>query len=133
MQLRIRTYPVFKGVDDSQLQALAKELAKNVKSQKDLSDLTSNLVKMTVEAALNSEREEYLGYAKNSPQGHNTGNNRNGHSRKRLIGDHGEVEIETPRDRNGQFEPQLVKKGQTRLTHFDDQILSSVRQRNEHP
>jgi putative transposase len=113
-----------KTPNDSQLQALAKELAKNVKSQKDLSDLTSQLVKMTVEAALNSEMEEHLGYAKNSPQGHNTGNNRNGHSRKRLIGDHGEVEIETPRDRNGQFEPQLVKKGQTRLTHFDDQILS---------
>jgi transposase-like protein len=113
-----------KTPDDSQLQALAKELAKNVKSQKDLSDLTSQLVKMTVEAALNSEMEEHLGYGKNAPQGHNTGNNRNGHSRKRLIGDHGEVEIETPRDRNGQFEPQIVKKGQTRLTHFDDQILS---------
>ena len=113
-----------KTPNDSQLQALAKELAKNVKSQKDLSDLTSQLVKMTVEAALNSEMEEHLGYTKNSPRGHNTGNNRNGHSRKRLIGDHGEVEIETPRDRNGQFEPQLVKKGQTRLTHFDDQILS---------
>ncbi|MCP4104848.1 MAG: IS256 family transposase [Desulfobacteraceae bacterium] len=110
--------------DDLELQALAKELAKNVKSQKDLSDLTSKLVKMTVEAALSSEMEEHLGYTKNSSQGHNTGNNRNGHSRKRLIGDHGEVEIETPRDRNGQFEPQLVKKGQTRLTHFDDQILS---------
>ncbi len=79
---------------------------------------------MTVEAALNSEMEEHFGYIKNSPQGHNTGNNRNGHSRKRLIGDHGEVEIETPRDRNGQLEPQLVEKGQTRLTHFDDQILS---------
>jgi len=110
--------------DDNELQALAKELAKNVKSQKDLSDLTSKFVKMTVEAALNSEMEEHLGYRKNSPQGHNTGNNRNGHSRKRLIGDHGEIEIETPRDRNGEFDPQFVKKGQTRLTHFDDQILS---------
>ena len=113
-----------KAPDDTQLQALAKELAKKVKSQKDLSDLTSKFVKMTVEAALNSEMEEHLGYAKNAPQGHNTGNNRNGHSRKRLIGDHGEVEIETPRDRNGEFDPQFVKKGQTRLTHFDGQILS---------
>jgi len=110
--------------DDSQLQSLAKELAKNVKSQKDLSDLTSKFVKMTVEAALDSEMEEHLGYSKNSPQGHNTGNNRNGHSSKRLVGDHGEIEIETPRDRNGEFDPQFVKKGQTRLTHFDDQILS---------
>lgn len=110
--------------DEKQLQALVKELAKGVKSQKDLSDLTSKMVKMTVEAALDSEMEEHLGYAKHSLQGHNTGNNRNGHSRKRLIGDHGEIEIETPRDRNGEFEPQFVKKGQTRLTHFDDQILS---------
>ena len=113
-----------KTPDDSQLQALVKELAKGVKSQKDLSDLTSKMVKMTVEAALDSEMEEHLGYTKHSPQGHNTGNNRNGHSRKRLIGDHGEIEIETPRDRNGEFEPQFVRKGQTRLTHFDDQILS---------
>ena len=110
--------------NDNELQALAKELAKNVKSQKDLSDLTSKFVKMTVEAALNAEMEEHLGCGKNSPQGHNTGNNRNGYSSKRLIGDHGEVEIETPRDRNGDFDPQFVKKGQTRLTHFDDQILS---------
>jgi transposase-like protein len=110
--------------DDKRLQALVKELAKKVKSQKDLSDLTSQLVKMTVEAALDCEMEEHLGYTKHSPQGHNTGNNRNGHSRKRLIGDHGEVEIETPRDRNGEFEPQFIKKGQTRLTNFDDQILS---------
>ena len=113
-----------KTPDDIQLQALVKELAKGVKSQKDLSDLTSKMVKMTVEAALDSEMEEHLGYTKHSPQGHNTGNNRNGHSRKRLIGDHGEIEIETPRDRNGEFEPQFVRKGQTRLTHFDDQILS---------
>jgi putative transposase len=110
--------------DDKQLQALVKELAKGVKSQKDLSDLTRKMVKMTVEAALDTEMEEHLGYAKHSTQGHNTGNNRNGHSRKRLIGDHGEIEIETPRDRNGEFEPQFVRKGQTRLTHFDDQILS---------
>jgi putative transposase len=110
--------------DDKQLKALVKELAKGVKSQKDLSDLTSKMVKMTVEAALDSEMEEHLGYTKHSSQGHNTGNNRNGHSRKRLIGDHGEIEIETPRDRNGEFEPQFVRKGQTRLTAFDDQILS---------
>jgi transposase-like protein len=110
--------------DEKQLQVLVKELAKKVKSQKDLSDLTSQLVKLTVEAALDSEMEEHLGYTKHSPQGHNTGNNRNGHSRKRLIGDHGEVEIATPRDRNGEFEPQFIRKGQTRLTNFDDQILS---------
>ena len=111
-------------VDRKKLEAIAKELAKGIKSEKDLSDLSREIVKMTVEAALGAEMEEHLGYAKHSSSGHNSGNSRNGSSRKTLKGDHGEVEIETPRDRNGGFDPQFVKKGQTRLTHFDDQILS---------
>ena len=110
--------------DRKKLEAIAKELAKGIKSEKDLSDLSREIVKMTVEAALGAEMEEHLGYAKHSSSGHNSGNSRNGSSRKTLKGDHGEVEIETPRDRNGGFDPQFVKKGQTRLTHFDDQILS---------
>jgi len=109
---------------DAQMLALAKELVKNVKSEKDLSDLTSKFVKMTVEAALSSEMEEHLGYSKNSTHGHYSGNSRNGHSSKNLIGDHGKVEIDIPRDRNSEFIPQFVKKGQTRLTSFDSQILS---------
>ena len=110
--------------DRKKLEAIAKELAKGIKSEKDLSDLSREIVKMTVEAALGAEMEEHLGYAKHSSSGHNSGNSRNGSSRKTLKGDHGEVEIETPRDRNGDFDPQFVKKGQTRLTHFDDQILA---------
>jgi len=110
--------------DRKKLEAIAKELAKGIKSEKDLSDLSREIVKMTVEAALGAEMEEHLGYAKHSSSGHNSGNSRNGSSRKTLKGDHGEVEIETPRDRNGGFDPQFVKKGQTRLTHFDSQILA---------
>lgn len=110
--------------DRKKLEAIAKELAKGIKSEKDLSDLSREIVKMTVEAALGAEMEEHLGYAKHSSSGHNSGNSRNGSSSKTLKGDHGEVEIETPRDRNGGFDPQFVKKGQTRLTHFDDQILA---------
>lgn len=110
--------------DRKRLESIAKELAKNIKSEKDLSDLSRELVKMTVEAALGAEMEEHLGYAKHSSSGRNSGNSRNGCSRKTLKGDHGEIEIETPRDRNGGFDPQFVKKGQTRLTHFDDQILA---------
>lgn len=79
---------------------------------------------MTVEAALGAEMEAHLVYAKHAPEGHQTGNSRNGYSGKTLKGDHGEVAIEVPRDRNGTFEPLLVRKGQTRLTEFDDQILS---------
>ena len=54
----------------------------------------------------------------------NSGNSRNGVTRKTLKGDFGEVEIETPRDRNGEFEPRMVKKNQTRWAGFDDKILS---------
>lgn len=68
--------------------------------------------------------EEHLGYEPYAVSGRNSGNSRNGHSKKRLKGDFGEVEISTPRDRVGSFEPRLVKKGQTRFTEFDDQILA---------
>lgn len=68
--------------------------------------------------------DEHLGYEKHESVGRNSGNNRNGYSAKTLKGESGEVEIETPRDRNGSFEPQLIRKGQRRLTKFDDQILA---------
>jgi putative transposase len=111
-------------MDEKQMRALAEELAKKIKTEKDLSDFNKQLRKMTVEAALGAEMEEHLGYSKHSTEGHNTGNSRNGYSSKTLKGDHGEVDIEVPRDRNGSFEPQIVRKGQTRLTEFDDQILA---------
>ena len=68
--------------------------------------------------------DEHLGYEKHAPQGRGTGNNRNGYSTKRLEGHHGEVTIQAPRDRNASFEPQFVRKGQSRLTRMDDQILA---------
>lgn len=109
---------------DPELKALAESFAKKIKSEADLGDFSKLLKKMTVEAALGGELEEHLGYAKHSPEGHHSGNSRNGYSRKTLKGDHGEVEIEVPRDRNGSFEPHLVRKGQKRLTQMDDQILA---------
>jgi len=111
-------------MEEKEMKALAAQLAKNIKTEKDLSDFSKLLRKMTVEAALGAEMEEHLGYSKHSPEGHNSGNSRNGHSSKALKGDHGEVQIEVPRDRNSTFEPQIIRKGQTRLTEFDDQILS---------
>jgi putative transposase len=62
----------------------------------------------------------HLGYDKNDPAGHHRGNACNGFSSKILKGTHGELEIQTPRDRNASFEPTLVKKGQTRITGMDD-------------
>lgn len=111
-------------MDEQEMRALARQLAKKIKTEKDLSDFSRQLKKMTVEAALGAEMEEHLGYAKHALEGHHTGNSRNGYSGKTLKGDHGEVDIDVPRDRNGSFEPQIVRKGQTRLTEFDSPILA---------
>jgi transposase-like protein len=113
-----------KVMDEREMKALAEKLAKNIKTEKDLGDFSKLLKKMTVEAALGAEMEDHLGYTKHATEGHNTGNSRNGYSSKTLKGNHGEVEIDIPRDRNGSFDPQLIRKGQTRLTEFDSQILS---------
>jgi len=111
-------------MDKERLKALAAELAKDLKSEKDLGALTQELMKLTVETALNAELDDHLGYDKHDPSGRGSGNSRNGTSPKRLKGQHGEVGIAAPRDRNGTFEPQFVKKGQSRLTQMDDQILA---------
>ena len=111
-------------VDPAKLKALAAELAKDIKSEKDLGAITQQLVKLTVETALNAELDEHLGYEKHHPAGRGTGNSRNGSSPKRLKGQHGDVPIEAPRDREGSFEPQFVRKGQSRLTQMDNQILA---------
>jgi transposase-like protein len=112
------------AVNPAQLEALSVELAKHIKSEQDIAALSRQLLKLTVERALQVEMEQHLGYAKHAQEGHGSGNSRNGYSRKTLKGDIGEVEIQTPRDRQGRFEPQLIGKGQTRLTEFDDQILT---------
>lgn len=86
--------------------------------------LLKQLTKAVLERALKAELTEHLGYEKHDPAGQGSGNSRNGKSRKQLKGDFGELELETPRDRNGTFEPRIVAKGQTRFTGFDDKILS---------
>ena len=73
--------------------------------------LFKELKKALIERALGAELSEHLGYEKGDPAGRGTGNSRNGHSRKTLKTDEGEVEIAVPRDRVGSFEPQLVPKG----------------------
>lgn len=110
--------------DLEQFKAHVTKLAKGLKSEADLGDLTQQLMKMTVEAALGAELDDHLGYDKHDPAGRGSGNSRNGTTSKRLKGQHGEIEIDAPRDRAGTFEPQFVRKGQTRLTQMDDQILA---------
>ena len=79
---------------------------------------------MAAEAVLNAELDEHLGYEKHAIEGNNSGNNRNGHYPKTLKSALGEVEIQVPRDRNGDYEPQFIEKGQSRLPGFDEQILA---------
>lgn len=105
-----------------ELEAFAREAAKSLKTEKALNDFSRMLSKITVEAALNAELEEHLGYGRDEQQG--SSNSRNGYTAKTLKTEDGEFELLTPRDRNGTFEPQLVKKYQTRLTSMDDKILS---------
>ena len=111
-------------MDRTKLQALANELAKDIKTEADLNALSRELLKLTVETALSAELTEHLGYEKHGDSRPAKGNARNGTTSKRLKSQHGDVEIETPRDRDGTFEPQLLRKNQTRLTQMDDQILT---------
>ncbi len=109
-------------MDEKKLKALAAELAKGLKTEDDLNQLSMMLKKLTVETALNAELTDHLGHEKNaSKSGSNT---RNGYSSKTILTDDGEFELTTPRDREGTFEPQLIKKNQTRITRMDSQILS---------
>ena len=86
--------------------------------------LLKQLTKALLERVMQAELTDHLGYEKHDPAGYKTGNSRNGKTRKKLKGDFGEVELETPRDRNGTFEPKIVPKGQTRFTGLDEKILS---------
>ena len=109
-----------KGINEELIDGLLKQGHK----PEDVHALLKQLTKALVERAMQAEMSQHLGYAKHDPAGNNSGNSRNGVTRKRLKGELGELEIETPRDRNGEFEPQLVKKNQTRWAGFDDKILS---------
>ncbi|WP_117234563.1 IS256 family transposase [Vibrio maerlii] len=108
-------------MDKKALEAFAKEAAKGIKTPEDLTEFSQMLKKITVEAALNAEMDEHLGYEKHQPSKSN--NSRNGKSSKSVKTEDGEFELDTPRDRLGSFNPKLVKKHQTRFTSMDDKIL----------
>jgi putative transposase len=108
-------------MDKKELQALAQAAAKNIKSETDLNEFRQMLTKITVEAALNAELDDHLGFAKHEQS--DTDNSRNGYTSKTLQTEDGQFEVDTPRDRSGNFEPKLVKKHQRRFTSMDDKIL----------
>lgn len=85
--------------------------------------LLEQLTKALLERAMNAELTNHLGYEKHDPAGHNSGNSRNGATAKTVKGEFGEMVVETPRDRQGTFEPQILRKHQTRFDGFDDKII----------
>lgn len=106
---------------------LLDELIKNCDSPDDLIGKDGLLKQLTaglVERMLESEMTDHLGYEKHASDGKNSGNSRNGRTPKTLKTDRGEIPIEVPRDRNGDFEPQIVRKHQRRFDGFDDTIIS---------
>lgn len=87
--------------------------------------LLRQLTKALVERCLDGEMEEHLGYKKGDRATEENTNRRNGHSRKHVTNEHGEViHLEIPRDRSGEFAPQIVQKHQTRLEGFDDKVIA---------
>ncbi|MCH8256623.1 MAG: IS256 family transposase [Proteobacteria bacterium] len=109
-------------MNKKELEAFARKTAKSLKTEKDLTDFRRMLTKLTVEAALNAELDDHLGYHKHEVTA--SANSRNGYTSKTLQTEDGQFELDTPRDRHGGFEPQLVKKHQTRFTSMDDKVLS---------
>ena len=103
------------------------EIPKDYEKPEDLlsqDGLLQQLTKALLERALNGELTHHLGYEKHDPVGNNSGNSRNGSTPKIVKGKRGQLEIEVPRDRNGDFEPQLVKKNQKRFDGLDEKIIS---------
>lgn len=86
--------------------------------------LLKELTKRLAERALQGEMTDHLGYEKSAPEGRNTGNSRNGGSHKTVTTDSGDIDVEIPRDRNGDFEPQIIRKGQRRLPGFDEKVIA---------
>lgn len=76
----------------------------------------------TIEQMLKAEMDEHLGYEKNSTKGNNSGNSRNSYGKK-ITSDYGECEIFVPRDRNGEFEPQIMGKRQTRTDEIEEKNM----------
>ena len=112
------------GIDLNLVDSLLAEHGKRPEEIAGENGWLKELTKAILERALNAELSDHLGYAKHDPAGYKSGNSRNGKTKKTLKGDFGEMELETPRDRNATFEPLIVAKNQTRWTGFDDKILS---------
>lgn len=126
------------GRDDFKQQLIDKVRAQGGTRLVDSKQFFQTLVQQTLEAFLELEMEEHLGYEKHDSQGRGSGNSRNGHTEKSVRGDFGEVRIQTPRDRQASFQPKIVAKRQSTVGNFTDLVVSlyarglSTREIEEH-
>lgn len=112
---------------DRESQDLIDRLLKDYKKPEDVlgeNGLLKRLTKAVIDRALSAEISHHLGYEKHDVKGNNSGNSRNGTTQKSLKTNQGDIVIDVPRDRNGEFEPQIVRKSQRRIEGFDDKILA---------
>lgn len=103
------------------------KLLANAKTKEDIlgkDGILKQFTKALIERALQGELTEHLGHDKHSKEGKKGANSRNGTNSKTVKGDYGDVPINIPRDREGTFEPQLIKKHQRRFDGFDDKIIA---------
>lgn len=102
---------------------LAQEVAKECKTVEDVHNTLKDLFKRTLQEILESEMNEHLGYQKSSITGNNSGNSRNGYSKKTIQTNLGQTELTIPRDRNGEFEPHIIKKYEKNASELEEQII----------
>ena len=107
-----------------QAKELTEILAAECRDMADVQNLLKGLFKGTVETMLEGEMDEHLGYEKYSANGNNSGNSRNGYGEKTLKSEIGETAISVPRDRKGEFEPQVIGKRQTRTDDLEHRVLA---------
>jgi transposase-like protein len=96
----------------------------NIQTVEDIQSVLKNLFAETLQGMLEGELDTQLGYTKHDEARKTTDNRRNGHSSKSVRSDYGEVELEVPRDRKGEFEPVIVKKNQRNVTGIEEQIIA---------
>jgi putative transposase len=90
----------------------------------DVQEMLKDLLGDTLQGLLEGEMEDELGYSKYDYANKDTDNSRNGYSKKNVVSSMGEIGLDIPRDRKGEFEPQIVKKNQTDISNIEDQVLS---------
>ena len=100
-----------------------KELAKDCHTVEDVHQMLKSLFKDTLQQIFEAEIDDHLGYTKHSNEGDHSGNSRNGYSKKNIRTKFGNAELAIPRDRNGDYEPQVIKKYDTSLNGLEEQII----------